>query len=111
MDPEKVALDEGRLTPAFLSNEEEALFAEALLGQEAIDFLNSDLGRVMRGYALQKREEAKEALLTTPAWRRRRIQTLQFQAAVADQFLAFVREVVVRGDVAHQGLIAMRNET
>lgn len=110
MNPEKILLDDGLITPEFLSREEEALFAEAMLGEEAITFLNSDLGRVLRGYALQEIEEAKSALLKTPAWRKRKIQQLQFRAAVAGQFLEFVREVVARGDMAHQGLEQLRIE-
>lgn len=108
MNPDKIALDEALLTPEFLSQEEEALFAEAMLGQEAVTFLNSDLGRVLRGYALQQREEAKEELLKTAPWRKRKIESLQFKAAVANQFLEFVREAVMRGEVAHQGLVNLR---
>lgn len=110
MDPNKIALDEGRLTPEFLSKEEESLFAEAALGAEAVAFLNSDLGRVLRGFALQEIEAAKDDLLTTAPWRKRRIQQLQFRAAVAGQFLDFIREAVLRGDVAYEGLQAMRDE-
>ena len=100
---------EQTLTPAFLSQEEQALYAEAVLGKDAVDFLNSDLGRVLRGYAMQHIEEAKTALLTTPSWRKRKIQRLQFKAAVASQFLTFIKEAVVRGEVALQGLSQMRN--
>ncbi|MFA5632975.1 MAG: hypothetical protein WC997_15825 [Porticoccaceae bacterium] len=108
MNPDKIALDEALLTPEFLSQEEETLFAEAMLGQEAITFLNSDLGRVLRGYALQQREEAKEELLKTAPWRKRKIASVQFKAAVANQFLQFVREAVMRGEIAHQNLINLR---
>lgn len=97
------------LTPAFLSQAEQELYAEAVLGKDAVDFLNSELGRVLRGYALHQREEAKEALLKVPSWRKRKIQQLQFKAAVADQFLAFIRDAVVRGEMALQGLNQMRS--
>ena len=97
------------LTPAFLSQEEQELYAEAVLGKDAVDFLNSELGRVLRGYALQHIEEAKTALLTVPTWRKRKIQQLQFKAAVAEQFLAFIREAVMRGETALQGLNQMRS--
>jgi hypothetical protein len=109
MNPDKIALDEALLTPEFLSKEEEELFGQALIGQEAAMFLNSDLGRLLRGFALQQRQEAAEKLLKTAPWRRRRIQQLQFQAAVADQFLGFIREAVMIGEIAHQGLINMRD--
>ena len=97
------------LTPAFLSDEEQAMYAEAMLGKDAVDFLNSDLGRTIRGYAVQNIEEVKEALLKTPAWRKRKIQQLQFKAAVANQFLSFIREAVMRGEIAMQGLNQLRN--
>lgn len=100
---------EDTLTPSFLSDEEQALFSEAILGKDAVDFMNSDLGRVLRGYAAQNIEEAKEALLKTPSWRKRKIQQLQFKAAVASQFLDFVREAVVRGEMAIHGLNQLRN--
>lgn len=108
MNHDQIALDEARLTPAFLSREEEELFAHALLGEEAITFLNSDLGRLLRGYALQQRQEAAEALLKVPVWRKRKIQQLQFQAAVAEQFLGFIQEAINNGEAAHQGLIQLR---
>jgi len=110
MNPSQTALDDGLLTPEFLSREEEGLFAEALLGNEAIAFLNSDLGRVIRGYAMHERAEAKEALLTVWPWRKRKIQQLQNKAAVAGQFLDFIAEAVMRGEIAHQGLKQLRDQ-
>ena len=107
MTPSEIT--EESLTPSFLSQEEQELYAEAVLGKDAIDFLNSDLGRVIRGYAIAQREEAKEALLKVPSWRKRKIQQLQFKAAVADQFLAFIREAIVRGEMAIHGLNQVRS--
>lgn len=103
------AISDGLLSPQFLSQAEEALFAEAMLGRDAIDFLNSDLGRVLRGYAEQEVDECKKKLLTTPFWRWRKITKLQQRAAVANQFLSFVQEAIMRGNVAEQNLKAMRN--
>lgn len=107
--PEEM-LGDGDMTPDFLDDEEKILFAEAMLGEEAIRFLDSDLGRVLRGYAEQEREAAKEELLRTPSWRKRKIDRLQQRAAVADQFLAFIREALMRGEVAHGNLKQMRNQ-
>ena len=108
MTPEESLINDAEFTPKFLSREEEALFAEAHLGIEARDFLNSDLGRVLRGYALQKIAECKDDLLKTPAWRKRKIQQLQNEAAVADQFLSFIREALLRGSLAEQNLQQLR---
>lgn len=108
---QKIALDEANLTPEFLNAEEEALFAEFMLGEEAIRFLNSDLGRVMRGFALMRVAEAKQAALEADIDTdegRRQIKAAQFQAAVADQFLTFVQDALSAGDMAEQNLQQMR---
>lgn len=110
-DLEKLALEDADLTPEFLDQAEEALFAEVMLGDEAIAFLNTDLGRVLRGYAVQEKERAKEALMKTPLWRKRKIEQLRFDYAVANQFLSFVQEALVRGNVAEQNLNSMRDQS
>lgn len=115
MDANKIALEDAELTPKFLSDEERELFAQADLGEKAVAFLDSDLGRFMRGCALQRRYEAKEALLSTDAdpetpEGRAKIREARFNAAVADQFLAFVREAVTTGEVAYQSLKQMRDQ-
>jgi len=111
MDHEKIAIEDGLLTPQFLSRAEEELFAEVMLGDEAVTFLNTDLGRVLRGYAMQEMEKAKDALASVPAWRTRKIRKLQFDYAVANQFLSFVQEALVRGKVAEQNLTSMREQS
>lgn len=107
-DIHEEALNDALLTPQFLSEEEEALFAEAAMGQEAIDFLNSDLGRVLRGMAIHKRKEAMEALVTAPIDDTAKCRQLQFEAAVAGQFLGFIQEVLTAGELAEERLIEMR---
>lgn len=112
MDNDSI-LDDGLVTPQFLNREEEALFAEVLLGDEAVTFLNGDLGRLLRGYALQRREEAKEALLAAnpdTESGREQIKAAQFQAAVASQFLSFIQEAIATGEVAHQSLLQLREQ-
>lgn len=106
-------IEDGTLTPQFLSEEEEALFAEVVLSDEAVTFLNTDLGRLIRGYAIERREEAKEALLAADMDTeegRNQIKAAQFQAAVANQFLQFIQEALSRGDMAHQQLLQMREQ-
>jgi len=103
----------GDITPEFLSREEEELFAEASLGVEAIRFLNSDLGRIMRGYALQEVEECKEKLLSVKPWTpwgKRKIFALQQRAAVANQFISFVKEALMRGQIAELSLKNLRDQ-
>ena len=106
-------LEEGVPTPQFLNAEEEGLFAEVMLGDEAVRFLDSDLGRVLRGYAEVEKEHAKEALLTADAETpegRTEIRQAQFRAAVANQFLGFIRDALSQGEVAHQSLLQMREQ-
>ncbi|MFG6159633.1 hypothetical protein ACGTNG_12575 [Halomonas sp. 1390] len=113
MDDIKQTLEEGVPTPDFLNQEEQALFAEATLGEETIRFLDSDLGRVLRGYALQERAEAKEAMLKEDpmtAAGRQAIRDHQFRAAVADYVLTFFREALDRGEVAYQSLKQLREQ-
>ena len=97
------------LTPDFLDKEEEALYSEFMLGQEAITFLNSDLGRLLRGMALQDEFEAATALLKVNPKDETAITKLQFKAKVAQQFTTYIQEVLGRGEVAEQSLREYRH--
>lgn len=110
MDLKEIALNEGELTPQFLSEEEEALFAEAMMRQEAIDFLNSNLGRLLRGMAIQEVEAAKDKLLEVQPDDVEKIRSLHFKAAVANQFLRFLQEVLNQGKSAEASLQQLRDE-
>lgn len=109
----KNIIEDGIPTPQFLDEEEEALFAEVMLGDEAVRFLNTDLGRLLRGYALERREDAKEALLSADPDTEtglQKIKAAQLQAAVANQFLQFVQDALSRGEMAHQQLLQKREQ-
>ncbi|MEL7966383.1 hypothetical protein AAG587_08400 [Vreelandella neptunia] len=115
MNHEQRTINEGEPTPEFLNSEEEALFAQARLGEDAISFLNSDLGRVMRGFAEQEVRDAKDALLTTAAdpltpEGQKIIRDAQFKAAVANQFLGFIQEITNASEGAYQQLRQMRDQ-
>ena len=113
MNHQQQTIDDGVPTPEFLNAEEEALFAQATLGEEVIRFLNSDLGRVMRGYAQQEVADAKNALLhadpLTPEGQKI-IRDAQFKAAVANQFLGFIQEITNASEGAYQQLRQMRDQ-
>jgi|AntRauTorcE11897_2_1112592.scaffolds.fasta_scaffold14187_2 hypothetical protein len=116
MDQNRIALDDGELTPKFLNDEERALFAQADLGEQAITFLNSELGRFMRGCAMQDRSEALEALAHPDADPdkedgRDKIRDARFKAAVANQFLEYIQAAVNNGEVAFQSLMQLRDES
>lgn len=80
------------------------LVAEVDLGNQAREFLASDLGRYLVGCAHQEIAEAHEALARTSPWRRRRIQELQNKIWRAEQFCFWLRDAVVSGHRAGQAL-------
>ena len=115
MDQNRIALDEAELTPKFLNEEERSLFAEADLGEQAINFLDSELGRFMRGMAIQDRSEALESLARPEAdpdtdEGRNVIRQSRFKAAVANQFLDYLQSAVNSGEAAYQSLKQLRDE-
>ena len=108
MDPEQAVLD-GELEPKFLDEEERALFVEVMFGEDAIAFLDSDLGKVLRGYLAQDKQQALEALATVGWWRRRKIRQLQDRVRYTDKFLGFFREILGRSQGAEHDLAQMRD--
>jgi hypothetical protein len=87
-----------------VSDEREVLYAEAVLGRDAEEFLAGDLGRYMVGRAQMEEREAVEALATVWPWRRRRIQQLQNQLWRARSFRAWLAELVNSGHQAEDQL-------
>lgn len=81
------------------------LVAEVDLGEQAKEFVQSDLGRFMIGAAQQEISLAQEQLATVWSWRRRKIQDLQNRIWRSKFFLALLRELLVSGQAA-QGAIA-----
>ncbi len=94
------AIDESGIT--FRNETERALFTEARLGQEAINFLSSDLGRLLQGRAQQEKEWAMNELLRTESHDEHRIRTLQNKAQRANQFIQWIGEAIQNGKVAEQ---------
>ena len=78
--------------------------AEVALGEEAREFVNSDLGKYMIGCAKQDADDAYQKLKDTAAWRRRRIQQLQNEIRCAEQFVFYLRDLVIRGKAAEIAL-------
>lgn len=90
--------------------EEEMMLAEAMLGQETEEWLQTDLARYMLGRAEQEEREAMDALAKCGAWRRRRIAELQTRIWRARSFRAWLGELVVTGRQALQSLDDARRE-
>lgn len=84
--------------------EKELLIAEAILGKDAEEFINSDIGQYMIGAAEQEAQEAYESLKGVSPWRRRRIQELQNRIWKAESFKVWLAELVTSGRQAMDAL-------
>lgn len=80
------------------------LYAEAILGKDAEEFLKTDLGRYMLARAEEEEREALDALATVFPWRRRKIQQLQSQLWRARSFTGWLGEMIISGKQALQQL-------
>lgn len=80
------------------------LVATAMMGQDAEDFVKSNIGRYLVGCAEQEKEEALVALSGVLPWRRRRIQELQNKIWRSDSFLQWISELILTGRQAIQTL-------
>lgn len=89
---------------AKLDPESRTFFAEAALGRDAREFFTSDLGRYMVGCAQQEYAEAMTALKTVAWWRRRKIVELQNRAWRAEQFMVWLRDLIIKGKAAELAL-------
>ena len=87
-----------------LTPQEFSMVAEADMGRQVREFLQSDIGRYLLGCAQQEHQAAMEALKRTSPWRRRRITDLQNQAWRAESFMGWLRELVIRGRSAEGAL-------
>lgn len=87
-----------------LTPQEFGLVAEADLGRQAKEFLQSDIGRYLLGCAQQEHQAALDGLKKTSPWRRRRITELQNQAWRAESFMGWLRELVIKGRSAEGAL-------
>ena len=92
------ALDE--LQDIFRGNDDRLLIAESMLGEDAAEFVKSDLGRYLIGRANQEIEDAVELLKKTASWRRNRIAQLQHNIRVAESAKEWILECIVSGKTA-----------
>ena len=82
----------------------QALYAEAILGKDAEEFLKTDLGRYMLARVEEEENEALEGLASVFPWRRRRIQQLQAQLWRARSFRGWLGEIIIASKQALQQL-------
>jgi hypothetical protein len=83
-----------------LSPETRTLAMEAALARDVRDFAQSDVGRYMVGCAKQDIENTYTKLVACAPWRWRRIQQLQNEIRVAEMFLSYLRDLILRGKSA-----------
>lgn len=80
------------------------LMAEAVLGRDAEEFLNSDIGRYLIGRCDQEIDEAQELLSTVSTWRKRRIQELQNRIYRAKSLKVWISELITNGKAAEAAM-------
>ena len=88
----------------------ELLFAEAVLGKDAEEFLGSELGRYILGRAEQEEKEAIDALALVSSWRRNRIRELQAQVWRARSVKQWLGELIQAGHQAQMQLVEKEAE-
>jgi hypothetical protein len=85
-------------------SETDALLAEAALGREAEQFINTNIGKYLSGCCEQEIRMAQDELSTVSWWRHRRIKQLQNQVWRARSFSTWMTELVNSGRVAEETL-------
>jgi len=81
-------------------SEADELIAEAEIGDEAREFIASDLGKTLLGMAEQEVKLAQEALETVEPSDEKKITALQNQAKVARNFEQWLVELISKGENA-----------
>ena len=80
------------------------LFAEAMIGKDAEEFIRSDIGRYIIGCAEQEAQDALDQLKRVYPWRRRKITELQNKIWRAESIQSWLAELVIKGQQAIQQL-------
>jgi len=81
-------------------SDEQVLFAAAVLGKDAEEFMSSDLGRVLLGNAEQEAAEALEELASADATDSKLMMRLQAKVWRARSFSGWLSELVINGQQA-----------
>ncbi len=80
------------------------LVAEVDLGDQARDFMRSELGRHLVGCLQMEVADAQAQLNNTASWRRRKIQDLQNRVWRSKFMLAWLRDLILSGSAADGAL-------
>jgi hypothetical protein len=84
--------------------EHDLMLAEAVLGRDAEEFLNSELGQFVLGRCEVEIKEAQYKLSRVSSWRRRRIQELQNEIWRAESLKGWFAELIQNGRAAEAAL-------
>lgn len=97
----------------FVSEQERQYFAEAVLGEEVRQFLQSSVGRYLHGCAKQEYDRCRDQMWDTDPYTpegKREWTKLRREAAAAAFFLRWCVEAIQRGDQAGVMLENYREE-
>lgn len=97
----------------FVNEQEREYFAEAVLGEEARQFLQSTVGRYLHGCAKQEYDRCRDEMFDcdpyTPEGKREWTK-LKRNAAASQHFMRWCVEAITRGDQAAAMLEGYREE-
>jgi hypothetical protein len=97
---------------SFLDDRERMFFAQASLGENAVQFLHSDVGRYLHGCAKQEVETLRDELETVNLhsfFGRRKLKKLQMKAQAARYFMQWMAECIQDGEAAYHQLEEYRS--
>lgn len=78
------------------------LIAEIYMGEEARNFVKSDIGQYIIGRVEQEEKEALEALAKVSPWRRRRITDLQNSLWRIRSLNGWLADLIISGENARK---------
>ena len=98
----------------FINEQEQQYFAEAVIGEDVREFLNSQTGRYLHGCAKQEYDRCRDVMFGldpyTPEGKREFLK-LKREAAAAAHFMRWCVEAIQRGDQASVMLENYREES
>lgn len=97
----------------FVNAEEQSLFAEAMLGEEVIQFLNSGTGRYLHGRAKQVFDDGIRKMYELDPYTaegKKEHSRLKFEAALAERFMMWCADAIQNGRTAGVQLETYRDE-
>jgi hypothetical protein len=94
-----------------MSEIEEVLYAESVLGRDAEDFFKSEIGRYVLARSQELSKVATDRLKATPAHEVHNIRNCQMEIAKAELAVQWLNEQIMAGKQALQQLESMEDET